>query len=85
MQKFWEMAVDSPGVMSSDFAQYDTLGKLTLRSMIPRGYFYEKFEQRGEILTKIENILTQCPMAQAGLNYEERKNRLKISLDCPFK
>ena len=27
----------------SDSAQYDTPGRLTLRSMIPRGDFYEKF------------------------------------------
>ena len=38
-----------------------------------------KFKQLGEILTKLENILTQT-----GSN-DEKNGRSKISLDTPFK
>ena len=47
----------------SDSAQYDNPGRLPLRSMIPRGDFYEKFEKIGETLTKNENILTHYSVA----------------------
>ena len=61
------MGVDSPGSW------------VTLRSMIPRGDFYKKFEQLCKILTKIGNILTHFSVAQAGVNYEKKlKNRSKI-------
>ena len=71
MQICKEMAVDSLGSW------------VTPRGRIPRGDFYEKFKKLGEILTKIENILTPYSVAQAGLNYE--KNMSKILFDCPFK
>ena len=54
--------------------------------MIPRGvsFLNLKIDSFSENLTKIENILTQWSVAQAGSNYEKNL-RSKISLYCPFK
>ena len=38
----------------------------------------------GDVVTKIENILTYWSVAQAGSN-DQQKWRSKISLNCPFK
>ena len=89
-KKFYEMAVDSreSRVMSDSGQydtprgdwlcelQYDTPGRLTLRSMIPREDFYEKLRLTRRNLSKIENILTHWSVAQAGSNDE--KNGVEI-------
>ena len=65
-----------------DSAQDDTVRNLTPRRMIlPRTS--EKYEYLGEILTKIENILIQWSVAQAGSN-DETNWGPKIPLNCPF-
>ena len=56
---------------SHDSAQYDTVRNLTPRRMILRRTS-EKYEYLGEILTKIENILIQWSVAQAGSNDEKK-------------
>ena len=66
----------------SDFPQYDTLGRLTNHSMIPRRDFFKKFEELGKIFIKIANVLTHWSVIQAGFNDE--KNMSIISLEWPL-
>ena len=76
-----------------DSAQHDTLGRLTLCSMIPHGdwlcvewypgRFIKILINKFENWSKFKNILTRWSVAQASLN-DEKNWRLKISLDCPF-
>ena len=70
-------------IEKTDSAQYHTVRRLTLRSMILRRDS-EKFEYLSENETKIKNILTQWSVTQAGSN-DDKNWRPKISLDCPFK
>ena len=55
-----------------------------LRSIKPRGDFFQKIRITQWNLTKIENIVTHWSVVQAGSN-DEKNRRPKISLDCPFK
>ena len=68
---------------SHDSAQYDTVRNLTPRRMILRRTS-EKYEYLGEILTKIENILIQWSVAQAGSNDEKKTGGRKSRWTVPL-